>query len=821
MNFSINESEEDEIKYFYLKLFIFFLLLCLFIGTPSLSTASQEEKENQRILVLNSYHPGYKWSDDIMLGIRDVIGKQNGVELIIEYLDTNRHFKTPYLQKFEELFRHKYKDTNIDLVITSDDNALDFVLGIRKELFPGIPLVFCGIDHINPERLAGQESVYGIEEADSTASTIDLILSIHPGIKSLTFIADETSTGKLMIDRTRKLERTFQKNIHFNYIIGVSVEELQLTLKDIPGNTVIFYLSFIRDKNGKVFSIEESMKLIAKNANVPVYCSWGFQSTTGMLGGNILSGYKQGEISAEVARKLLINDSVESIPAIQPAPLVYKFDYQALDQFNIDESRIPENSIIYNKPFSFFKEYKTLIVITLFIGLCLVLFIMLLFLNIKRRKKAEAELQKAHDHLDQKVNIRTAELTKSNELLNKEIKERKHATDALSAKEIFLNHIIDQSPHATWISDAEGTLQRANPALKKFVNLTDEQLVGKYNVLNDKIAKRQGLQPLFQTVFKEGKTITFSLEWDGNDMPNMDLKGSNSVCVEGTMFPIHNSEGKLTNVVLNWIDITKRKLAEEALQESEKKYRSMMEAMDDATYICSSDFHIEYMNPAMIKRIGHDATGEPCHKVMHGLDKKCPWCIHERVMSGERIKYEQVSPLDDKTYHISNSPIFHTDGSVSKLTAFHDVTEIKKLEFQLQQTQKIEAIGTLAGGIAHDFNNMLGVITGNISYVLSSLNKEDELYQILSDVQESSKQAQNLTHQLLTFSKGGAPVKKVADINKLIKESAIFSTRGAKANCSFELQDNLWLSEVDEGQINQVIGNLVINANQAMPNGGT
>lgn len=146
--------------------------------------------------------------------------------------------------------------------------------------------------------------------------------------------------------------------------------------------------------------------------------------------------------------------------------------------------------------------------------------------------------------------------------------------------------------------------------------------------------------------------------------------------------------------------------------------------------------------------------------------------------------------------------------------------EKRRIETQLNQIQKMESIGTLAGGIAHDFNNMLSVITGNLSYALSNLPKNDELYEVLSDVQESSKQAQSLTQQLLTFSKGGAPIKKVADINELIKKSAMFSIRGATAKCNFKLSNELWKTEIDEGQINQVIGNLVINANQAMPNGG-
>ena len=151
-----------------------------------------------------------------------------------------------------------------------------------------------------------------------------------------------------------------------------------------------------------------------------------------------------------------------------------------------------------------------------------------------------------------------------------------------------------------------------------------------------------------------------------------------------------------------------------------------------------------------------------------------------------------------------------------------DVTERNKIAIQLQQSQKMESISILAGGIAHDFNNMLSVIAGNISYALSLLdkNKDDELYDILSDVEDGSAQAQMLTQQLLTFAKGGEPVKKTSDINHIIKESANFVIRGAKARCEFELAENISKVEVDPGQINQVISNLVINANQAMPNGG-
>ncbi|MBT3207510.1 MAG: PAS domain S-box protein [Bacteroidetes bacterium] len=174
--------------------------------------------------------------------------------------------------------------------------------------------------------------------------------------------------------------------------------------------------------------------------------------------------------------------------------------------------------------------------------------------------------EKKLNAINQQLHASEQQLRASNQQLYANEQQLRATNMQLTAREKFLDSVIEQSPFATWISDSKGTMLRSNPALKKLLNLTDEQLIGKYNILEDKIAERAGIMPLIKTVFDEGNSINVTLEWDGNDMPNMDLRGSESIICEATMFPIHDTEGKLTNVVCNWIDISERKNTQEKLK---------------------------------------------------------------------------------------------------------------------------------------------------------------------------------------------------------------------------------------------------------------
>jgi nitrogen-specific signal transduction histidine kinase/CheY-like chemotaxis protein len=155
------------------------------------------------------------------------------------------------------------------------------------------------------------------------------------------------------------------------------------------------------------------------------------------------------------------------------------------------------------------------------------------------------------------------------------------------------------------------------------------------------------------------------------------------------------------------------------------------------------------------------------------------------------------------------------------MAVMSDITDRKKMQAELQKIQKLESIGILAGGIAHDFNNILASIMGNINLIKMSFAQGQEEYDRLTMIEKATSRATDLTRQLLTFSRGGAPIKKTILIREIIMESARFSLRGSNVKCEFNLAGELWPTEADEGQMSQVIRNLVINADQAMPEGGT
>ena len=289
-------------------------------------------------------------------------------------------------------------------------------------------------------------------------------------------------------------------------------------------------------------------------------------------------------------------------------------------------------------------------------------------------------------------------------------------------------------------------------------------------------------------------------------------KNGQVIYVENSSLPVCYQNKKAA--LLMAMDVTERKLSTQALKESEAKYRSMMESMDEAAYICSQDFKIEYMNPAMEKKIGRDATGETCHMAIHNRPEQCPWCQHPKVMQGESIKTEPLIDDSGETFFISHAPIFHTDDSISKLSIYRNVTQIKQLEARLQQSQKMESLGTLAGGIAHDFNNILFPIMGLSEILLEDLPPGSPEAESAREIFNAGKRGRDLVDQILSFSRQSDRRLLPLQMQRVVKEAVklIRATIPSDIRIQKQISPDCGKIMADPTQLHQIIMNLLTNA---------
>ena len=281
--------------------------------------------------------------------------------------------------------------------------------------------------------------------------------------------------------------------------------------------------------------------------------------------------------------------------------------------------------------------------------------------------------------------------------------------------------------------------------------------------------------------------------------------------------------GKERIILLAIEDLTERKLLEDLLADSEERFRRLFETANDGILLLEkSEFSIRFANPAITEILGY-ANEELIGKGFKDIGFADNIGNFQEVMqtlNKDGIIHYKDAPIQKKTGQVVDTDIYMVNKTSLVQCNIRNTTERKKLAGDLLTAQKLEAVGILAGGIAHDFNNILTAIIGNISLATMEVRPEDKISHLLSEAENASIRAQTLTRQLLTFAKGGTPVKETASIKDILKLSSSFMLHGSKSDCEFSVADDLWLAEVDVGQITQVINNLIINANQAMTEGG-
>jgi len=365
------------------------LLLAVSLLVVLGSAAGVNAAHPRHVLVLNSYHQGLSWTDSIIEGIESVLGGDPDLELHIEYMDTKRLYDEVYLQKLYEVYRYKYSQMQFEVVIVSDNDAFEFLLQHHDELFPGTPVVFCGINDFRDSMLEGYDLFTGVVEVTDIESTLEIALQLHPNVAQIAVVNDRTSTGVALKSELQAVIPRFEDSTEFVLIEDLDMAEVQAQVQALPTDSLILLLVFNRDASGQFFTYEESLARIYNVATVPIYGLWDFYLSGGIVGGKLASGFHQGETAARIAQRILRGEAVENIPVVRESPNRYMFDYKQLQRFGLESSALPADSIVINSPDTFYGRYKTLIWGSLGIIAVLGLIVSILLVSITRRKRTE------------------------------------------------------------------------------------------------------------------------------------------------------------------------------------------------------------------------------------------------------------------------------------------------------------------------------------------------------------------------------------------------------------------------------------------------
>jgi len=348
-------------RYFLLFSILFFSLL--------------KADENKEVLLIHSYHKGYLWTDDISKAIENNFAKHKNIELTTIYMDTKRVYNKSYLKALAKLYKKQFINRKFDLIIVSDNNALDFLKDYYEYLFKDTPVLFCGLNNYSKNTLESLpfKNISGVVEAVDIDKNFELIYKLHPNIKKLLIINDKSPD----IEYTDNLEISDLKN---------KVLHLE---KD---KSAILFVLLFKDITGKYFTYKQSFEKIRKVSQVPIYGLWDFYLNSGMVGGLLTSAYSQGQNVSNMALEVLNKKDIKDIPVIEKSPNLYIFNYDELKRFNIKIPKSIENPIIINEPSLIYKEYTNFFIISIITILFLSLIVIILRVNIQKRKKLAQEL---------------------------------------------------------------------------------------------------------------------------------------------------------------------------------------------------------------------------------------------------------------------------------------------------------------------------------------------------------------------------------------------------------------------------------------------
>ncbi|MBP8646735.1 MAG: PAS domain-containing protein, partial [Syntrophobacteraceae bacterium] len=356
--------------------------------------------QRPRVILLNSYHPGFAWSDREVSGLLERLREVYAdIDPPIEYLDTKRRPTAEHLLHMKTFLVQKYEGEKVDVVVCLDNPALAMVLQFRDELFPDVPLVFAGINHFDEEMLAGRRHVTGVAEVTDIKGTLDLALRLHPRTRQVFVVNDHTLSGLAARREMEAVASSLDGRVKICFLPEATIEETVSELRSLPPDSLVLILSYATDKEGESMSLARSTRLLTAAAQVPVYGVHETRLGHGIVGGLLLGGREHGRRAGEMVLRILAGVEPDRIPVDTSTTSIPMFDHEQLQRFHIPLSALPPGSLLYNKPMSLLETHPNLVAGTLAVLILLSGMVLFLTLSVIRRRRVERALHESGERL--------------------------------------------------------------------------------------------------------------------------------------------------------------------------------------------------------------------------------------------------------------------------------------------------------------------------------------------------------------------------------------------------------------------------------------
>ena len=533
-----------------------FLTLFIYITAQD----GQAAADHAHVLLLNSYHKGLQWTDEETRGVTEVL-QESGypVELHIEYMDTKRLADTTHFDNLSQQFSHKYRHTPLNAIITTDNDAFNFIKERREQLFPWVPVVFTGVNFFQDAMLEGVKGFTGVAETFEASQTIATMLQLHPKARRIVVILDSTTTGKALKKEMSPMLAPFNDRVTFEFWDNISLNLLQERLPQLPQDTLVLLMPFARDSQGIYIDYKNMAKLVSHLSPVPTYGTWDFFMGHGIVGGKLTHGVAQGRAAAKILLRVLNGEAVDNIAVEKVAPTEFQFDSRQLKRFSINTDRLPPGSRIL------FQSYSEMYKAWFWVGGCVIIFIVLLIIAWART------LYLKH-------------------LRDKEIRQNEERFRVL----------FDLSPDPAWII-RNNHFTECNQAAVDFLGYTDKDALTNTHPSALSPTFQPDGQPSFdkaeEMIALAQKNGIHRFEWVHKKIDNCHFYA------EVTLSSFNLQGAPVLYCV--WRDISDRKLAEESLQNSQNRLQTYLDVASDGIHILDEKGNVVAFSQSFARMLGY------------------------------------------------------------------------------------------------------------------------------------------------------------------------------------------------------------------------